>query len=138
MIKIEIDGLEELLKELETRSAETRERVSEAVEASMYRIQRRMRHKIRQRGSGRIYEKYQPRRTHQASSPGEPPATDEGALAASIYTEPYGLHAYVGVRQKYAHYLEFGTKNMDARPFVVPSLEEDAEQFVKDIKEAMK
>ncbi len=31
--------------------------------------------------SGVVYEKYNPRRTHRASAPGEPPATDTGYLA---------------------------------------------------------
>ena len=37
--------------------------------------------------SGRVYEKYEPRRTHQASRAGEPPASDTGFLASQITTE---------------------------------------------------
>ena len=38
-----------------------------------------------QRGSktGETYEKYNPRRTHTASAPGESPATDTGYLASN-------------------------------------------------------
>ena len=39
---------------------------------------------INKGGTGRIYEKYNPRRTHQASVAGEPPATDTGFLVSQI------------------------------------------------------
>ena len=41
---------------------------------------------IAEGGSGRIYEKYSPRRSHQASRAGEPPATDTGFLITQITT----------------------------------------------------
>jgi len=34
--------------------------------------------------SGRIYEKYNPRRTHKASAPGQAPASDTGNLVRNI------------------------------------------------------
>ena len=37
--------------------------------------------------SGRIYEKYNPRRTHRASAPGEAPASDTGNLVRNIRVE---------------------------------------------------
>ena len=35
--------------------------------------------------TGRIYEKYNPRRTHRASAPGQAPASDTGNLVSQIH-----------------------------------------------------
>lgn len=64
--------------------------------------------------TGRIYG------NHQASAPGEAPATDTGALAGSIFAEPgsENLSAILVARMPYATHLEFGTRNMEPRPFM--------------------
>lgn len=76
--------------------------------------------------SGRIYR----RRTviHQASAPGEAPASDTGRLVNSInsYLDSTSLTSFVvagrGTAQ-YAALLEFGTRKMAPRPFLFPALE---------------
>ena len=77
--------------------------------------------------SGVVYEKYNPRRTHRASAAGEPPATDTGYLVSNIFTniDTDGLGASVESRAGYSSFLEFGTKNMQARPFLFPAMEEN-------------
>ena len=81
--------------------------------------------------SGVVYEKYNPRRTHRASAPGEPPATDTGYVVSNIFTniDTDGLGASVESRAEYSSYLEFGTENMAARPFLQPALEENKPQI---------
>ena len=80
------------------------------------------------RGSpaGEVYEKYNPRRTHVASAPGQAPATDTGFLVSSIFSE-VGIDrgdvvGFVRASAPYAVHLEFGTMNMAARPFFEPAL----------------
>ena len=77
--------------------------------------------------SGVVYEKYNPRRTHQASAAGQPPATDTGFLVNNIFTniDADGLGASVESRAAYSSFLEFGTSKMAARPFMQPALEEN-------------
>jgi len=61
---------------------------------------------------------------HQASAPGEPPASDTGTLVQRSGTE-YDHGRLVGAvvfRTKYAEALELGTENMEPRPFLRPSL----------------
>ena len=80
--------------------------------------------------SGSIVTKYNPNRTHQQSAIGEAPASDTGYLANSIShqvikemsgqsTEFIGV---VSASAEYAIHLEFGTTNMEARPFLRPAL----------------
>ena len=45
-----------------------------------------------------------------------------------------GLTAESGATTDYAEYLEYGTRFMNAQPFVKPALEEQAKQFEKDLK----
>lgn len=79
-----------------------------------------------QRGArtGIVYKLYNPKRTHQASAPGEPPKTDLGGLAMSIL-----VNVSLDDRKvinlvadaPYAVHLEYGTARMAARPFLTPA-----------------
>jgi HK97 gp10 family phage protein len=83
--------------------------------------------------SGRTYEKYNPRRTHTASSAGNPPNTDTGYLANNIYLEidTDGLGADVESRAEYSEFLEFGTSKMLPRPFLQPALEANRRKIIQ-------
>lgn len=77
--------------------------------------------------SGRTYYVPGTRRTYTASSPGQPPAQATGALRQSIKTSVEGkgrtVIGKVGSDEKHARPLEFGTKNMAARPWLRISFE---------------
>ena len=64
---------------------------------------------------------------HQASAPGQPPATDTGQLVRSITMSVEGTDGeVVGVIRAsapYAAMLEFGTSNIAPRPYMQPGLE---------------
>ena len=78
-------------------------------------------------GGGETYEKYNPRRTHTASSAGNPPNTDTGFLVSNIHVvvDLDGLGGSVESRADYSGFLEFGTSTMQARPYLQPALEEN-------------
>ena len=60
--------------------------------------------------------------THQASAPGEAPATDTGALVSSIYYKQTSkMNATIGSRLDYAYYLEFRTLYIKPRPSWQPA-----------------
>ncbi len=63
---------------------------------------------------------------HQASAPGESPATDTGKLASSAEFEidEQGLWAIVSFSAFYARMLEFGTRFIRPRPFLFPTVDE--------------
>ena len=48
-----------------------------------------------------------------------------------------GLTAESGPTTEYAEYLEFGTRFMDAQPFVKPALEEQSKKFESDLRKLM-
>jgi HK97 gp10 family phage protein len=72
--------------------------------------------------TGRIYRRRGV--SHQASAPGEAPASDTGRLVQSgraEYDQP-NLTGYATWSTRYAPYLEYGTENMEPRPFARPAL----------------
>jgi hypothetical protein len=72
--------------------------------------------------TGRIYKRGA--RTHRASAPGEAPANDFGFLAQSLKIDvTQKLTVDLRALAPYAVHLEYGTRNMAARPFLRPAAE---------------
>ena len=83
--------------------------------------------------SGRIYRRGNV--VHQASAPGEAPATDTGNLVNSAYTKKLGDSDYeTGFTAEYAAALEFGTARMAPRPYLRPAVEAVRDAFIRAIK----
>lgn len=64
--------------------------------------------------------------SHQASAPGQYPASDTGRLAGSVRMElpsRGNMVGRVGTAVAYGPMLEFGTSRMAARPWLFPSFE---------------
>lgn len=138
-IRIEIAGMEELRRAFSNLDEVFDAAVADAVEDTVYEIDGEVKRRIaRGPATGRVYEKYNPRRTHQASAPGEAPITDTGRLVSSVYVDPGRLSATVGSRLAYAAYLEYGTRRMGARPVWRPVAEKEAKEFRKRIIENLK
>lgn len=91
--------------------------------------------------TGRIYKRRSV--THQASAPGEAPATDTGRLVNSITAYPAGdklESAVVAGRglALYAFMLEFGTRFIAPRPFMFPALERSKPWIVERLNKAVR
>ena len=86
-----------------------------------------------QRGgkSGFVYQRYNPRRTHKASAPGQPPASDTGNLVSQIMSVADGKNTLVESRAEYSKFLEFGTSKMLPRPFLFPASEKSTKKIVQ-------
>lgn len=106
--------------------------VTEAVQAAMRRALDQSGEEMRNEAirliesppkTGRIYERRGV--SHQASAPGEPPASDTGQLVNSITikTDPNSLTVQIGTSVEYGQFLEFGTQRMAARPFLRPAMD---------------
>jgi len=107
----------------------------------MVELQIDMRLRLSHHGGGRKYVVTKSGTIHQASAAGQPPAVRTGRLRNSVQTDKKNadnsLHA-LGTKAKgiygdvvalaltglvpYARFLEYGTKRMKPRPFIVPSL----------------
>jgi len=86
--------------------------------------------------TGNLYKRG--KKMHQASAPGEAPATDTGALVSSTYlVQINSLTAAIGSRLDYAFYLEFGTRLMRARPSWLPASEKMAPRLEKRVEKVI-
>lgn len=77
---------------------------------------------------------------HQASAPGEPPATDTGNLLNSIQSDisdASRLEVYVEAQAEYAGALEFGTFKMAPRPFLRPALSNVRRDVADEVRAAV-
>lgn len=79
---------------------------------------------------------------HQASAPGESPATDTGTLVSSIESKmevlrPGVASAVVWTEKLYGKFLEFGTSKMEPRPFMTPAVEQNRAKFPKALGNAV-
>ncbi len=88
--------------------------------------------------TGGIYTKRG--KQHQASAPGEAPATDTGYLANSIQVdyEPGNLSAAVTVSAEYGEVLELGGRNIAPRPYLMPALEKEKDDFEAAIRDLIR
>jgi len=71
---------------------------------------------------------------HRASAPGEAPATDTGELVRGLRVMPSNEHtlsAFVASTAPYSWWLEFGTSQMAARPFMHPAFKATAPDSIK-------
>jgi len=90
-----------------------------------------------QRGAktGETYELYNPRRTHTASAPGQPPATDTGFLVSNVSTkvktQGKKVIGQIVSSAPYSVHLEFGTTKMRPRPFMQPALQKNKRKIQK-------
>lgn len=139
-VTLRLEGTEALNRALRKLDAGARKEVKKAVDATGLSLRGAVVKKY-QRGpaTGEIYEKYNPRRTHQASAPGEAPATDTGRLANSVTIEDTGpIEIEVGTEVEYGPYLEFGTRTIAPRPNWVPSVQEEEPKYVRRVEAAIR
>lgn len=92
--------------------------------------------------SGKLYEKYKPRRSHKASAPGEYPMSDTGHLASKIQVEPptdrKNPVGRIGTALYYGKYLELKPALMGGRPWLSRALREAARRMRYDLIKRMK
>ena len=156
MVRISLSGDKELRAALDAMADDVRQEVSKAVIGTAIELRGDVVKSI-QRGpkTGRVYDSIfrtingkavpvAPRSgnglsaTHQASAPGEAPASDTGRLASSITFDQAGpLTATVGSNLAYSVYLEFGTRKIAARPYFRPAVERMRPKFQQRLERAL-
>lgn len=97
----------------------------------------------KKRGSGRLYRVWGDI-PHQASAPGAPPAKLTGALQRSVFYRTIdrdGLSMSIGPsvrRVFYARFLAFGTRQVEARPFMETALSRHEGAIRDRLRDALK
>lgn len=134
---IEIQGLDQAIKDLEAIKTETLAAVKQAVLAGALMVESEAKTSIAHGShTGHIY--VDGNISHQASAPGETPATDTGALISSIqhWVSDDGLSIAVGSNLEYSSYLEFGTMHILPRPYLQPATDLNRDAIVARIQKA--
>ena len=124
-IQIQVKGIKKAMQSLKALEKDLQEPFREVIKGGGQLIRGEAIKSI-QTGpkSGRTYEKYNPRRTHKASAPGEAPASDTGNLVSQIRVKEENKDLVkVESNALYSSFLEFGTSKMLARPFLFPATE---------------
>ena len=156
--EIEIQGLDNLLKNFDKYSVETQKKITDSITLTAINVRTdAMRSMKSSPASGRTYKRRSV--THTASSGGNAPRIDTGRLLNSIRWVASATEAVIGVfgsmdlkgsvtaksegladgtRSTYAAALEFGTKNMDSRPFLFPALERERRNFYQRVTQTLR
>ncbi len=137
---MKIEGTADLNRAMQKLSADAERHVSDAVNATGVELRGDIVKRYqRSAATGRVYQKSNPKRTHQASAPGEAPATDTGRLASSVVFSRAGrLAAEVETEVAYGAMLEFGTQNIAMRPAWRPAVEAMQPKFQKRLEAALR
>ena len=128
MAKSGIQNLQGFQKKLKKRIVDNPEKhLKQLVQRATTTVEGTAKESIMSGGTGRTYQKYNPRRQHTASAKGEPPATDTGFLVSNITSsvkqQGTTVVGQIVASAPYAPHLEFGTSNIRPRPFMQPALE---------------
>lgn len=139
-IDLKISNLKAFNKKLNKRLQDNK--VKEYVTRGTMMVQNTAKESILKGGTGRTYEKYEPRRTHTASAPNQPPASDTGFLASQITMDVSVKSNGTVVGQiissaPYSKALEFGTTQMTERPFMQPALEKNRRKIERMFKKGV-
>lgn len=122
-VKVAIRGRKLVIKGLDKYKRKQGKQLMKAAHASGLVVQNEARRSVlKGPKTGKIYKRG--RKEHQASAPGEPPASDTGTLANRIIVSVDATKLSVKVIAKtlYSWFLEYGTKRMKPRPFMFPAL----------------
>jgi len=149
-VKVEIEGIDDLMADLKRLGTISEEAVVDTInDIAMDTQQEAVRGIERGPASGRTYDtrfwtdaqgrlrKGEPRVPHTASAPGQFPMSDTGRLASNVEFEVATNSkpvAVVGTNIVYGAYLEFGTSNMEARPWLMPSFRKATNNVAKELK----
>ena len=89
--------------------------------------------------SGVMYQKYNPRREHRASAPGQAPASDTGNLVNKIIVKQKSSDVvHVESNANYSAFLEYGTSKTQPRPFMLPAFEKSKKPIIDAVLNRVK
>ena len=123
---VEVDGAAEVARNMERLADRFGRAIAEAAVEGGRAVEADAIRSIQQKSPGREVTRYREgggEYQHIAASEGQAPNTDTGRLVSSIQVEIERRAVFVGSTLEYAGYLEHGTRQMRARPWLNPALE---------------
>lgn len=146
MMRVSVKGLKEVVNKFTAMGGRADREAQKALEAAALIVRNDAVRSI-QKGpkTGRIYVRGTSKKgrrkkiMHQASAPGQAPATDTGSLASNVtfYGRPGRRPAaYVEAEMHYSRDLEYGTRKMAARPFMRPALQRNKAKVIELVRQA--
>ncbi len=138
--KGKVKGGEKLHKRFEKIKRDALKELKFSIGRSVLLVQSTAVQSIQAGGTGDVVVRYNPRRTHSASAPGDPPATDTGHLVANISTRVKAdgddVVGEVISSAAYSKALEYGyaPNNLEPRPFMRPALMENKQKIESIIR----
>jgi hypothetical protein len=131
---ITVTGIEQLNATLKALERDAGRHSKSAYIAGGKLVEGEAKRSIQERSTGNTVTRYRSgggSYEHQASVPNEAPNTDTGRLVSSINTEITDDGVYVGTSLEYGKYLELGTKDMEERPWLIPSLNKKSDDIIQ-------
>ena len=128
MAKVKVDGEKELQRNLAKLADRYSDEIVKAAMKSANLVRNEAIKSIQDGSSGETVTRYSSNGNayeHTASEEGSAPNTDTGRLVSSIQVETTPLGIFVGSTLEYAGHLEYGTKRMGARPWLIPAVEKN-------------
>jgi hypothetical protein len=135
---VAVRNADKIIRKLSRLRMDVRAGIGQALAVSVVEMDAYAKQKI-QGGSrsGRVYRRRSV--THQASAPGEYPKSDTGQLVASLFFKVAAdkLSAFFGTMLDYGKWLEYGTRLMSARPWLLPTLKACKARIRERMKKAV-
>lgn len=135
----EIRGADAIAKRLAALGPRTTKAVWPAVVEGALAIQATAVRSILSQKGNRKETRYNPKRDVLVSPPGLPPNADTGRLAKSITVNLNSstLTARIFTDLEYAPWLEYGTREMEPRPFMSPAYLRNRDEILRAIEAAL-
>ena len=139
-IKFRVTNLKKVLSQLENLDKQLEPEFQEIVKGGAQLIRGEAIKSIQTGAkSGVMYQKYNPRREHRASAPGEAPASDTGNLVSKIIVKQKTKNiTNVESNADYSAFLEYGTSKMEPRPFMLPAFEKSKKPIINAVFKRVK
>ena len=134
-IKFRVTNLKKVLSQLENLDKQLEPDFQEIVKGGAQLIRGEAIKSIQTGAkSGIMYQKYNPRREHRASAPGQSPASDTGNLVSKIIVRQKSQDVTsVESNANYSAFLEYGTSKMQPRPFMLPAFEKSKKPIINAV-----
>jgi HK97 gp10 family phage protein len=140
-MSVTVTGTDELKRKMLMLGSQMQEAAAEGVFVTAHEVRTAAIRSIQEQSPGQVVTRSRQgggAYPHVAASEGQAPNTDTGALVASIAVEKSGDTEYeIGTNLDYGEFLEMGTVKMRPRPWLIPALDANRGNLLKNIEKTV-